>query len=295
MIIIKRLFLLILLLLPVYISSLLIKKTTFFNNEIKRDNRVIVHIKDKDLYLDLEDYVVGVVSAEMPALFQDEALKAQAVAARSYAMSKEENGMIEISSTINDQAFQDNYELKEKWKDKFSEYYKKIHKLVYDTKDLVIKREGKILKTYYFSMSNGYTEDSKTVFNDNSFISVDSPYEKKLPNYKVEMRISEDELKKDLNVDSVVIGNIVRNNTNHIETIVISNKTFSGISLRKKLNLRSTDFEFKKSGNDYIITTYGYGHGVGMSQYGANEMAKNGKKYLDILNHYYVNVKIEKI
>ena len=111
----KKLTYLLLFLLPIFISSF--KKTTFlFDN---KDKNIIVHVKDLDLYLDLNDYITGVVSAEMPALFEEEALKAQAIASRSYAASNINNNLIEITSTTNDQAYYPNYKLKEKFKNNF--------------------------------------------------------------------------------------------------------------------------------------------------------------------------------
>ena len=299
MIFIKKLILIILLLIPISISSFKIKETTFFNNENTEDSKnvnYIVHIKDKNLYLDLEDYVVGVVSAEMPALFSEEALKAQAVASRSYAMSKVKNNVIEISSTISDQVYQENYELKNKWSNDYENYYNKINKAVNDTKGEVIERDNKVLKTYYFSMSNGKTENSKTVFNETTFLSVDSPYENDgIKNFKVEKEFSRENLLKILKLDLIDIQEIKRNETNHVDSIKISGKEYSGVVFRKLLNLRSTDFDIKEENSKYIITTKGYGHGVGMSQHGANEMAKKGYSYEEILSHYYKNTEISKI
>ena len=297
MIKIKKLLLIILLLIIVSISSFYLKETTFFNyKEEIGDNNYIVHIKDKDIYVDLEDYVFGVVAAEMPALFNDEALKAQAIASRSYAVSSLNGNIIEISSTISDQVYQENYELLTKWEDKYEEYYSKILAAVKDTRNLVVKRNDKVLKTYYFSMSNGKTENSENVFKEDTFISVDSPYENSdLKNFEVIKEISETDLKNTLSVDEVVIEKIVKNTTNHVDMIIISGKTFTGIEFRKLFNLRSTDFTIDKDNNVYKITTRGYGHGVGMSQYGANEMAKNGYNYYDILTHYYQNCEILEI
>ena len=278
---------LILFLIPIYISSFK-EETTFFKP-------IIVHLSDKDLYLDLEDYIVGVVAAEMPASFHDEALKAQAVASRSFALAKLKDNMVNLSSSINDQVYQTNYELYDKWKDNYDNYYKKIQLAVMKTKDLVIKRDGKILKTYYFSMSNGMTENSNTVFKENTFESVDSHLDKNLKNYEVQKEVSADELKKVLNLNNIEIGNITRNKTNHVDTIVISGKEYGGIEFRKLLNLRSTDFDIIKVGNKIIITTRGYGHGVGMSQYGANEMARQGDSFEKILMHYYQKTTLSKI
>ena len=290
MICIKKLILVLIFLLPISISSFIFK-TTFFNEP----QNVIVHIKDKNLYLDLEDYIFGVVAAEMPALFQDEALKAQAVASRSFALSKNNRNVIEITSTISDQVYYTNYELKEKWKDSYNDYYNKILKDVVDTSGYVITRDGKILKTYYFSMSNGYTENSQNVFNETTFLSVSSPFETKLNNFEVQKIFSENELLSLLNLSNIDIKELKRNDTNHVEYINISGKKFTGIEIRKLLNLRSTDFTINKNNNEYTITTKGYGHGVGMSQYGANEMAKAGSNYTEILNYYYKNTKLVKM
>lgn len=299
----KKLILIIIFLVPIYISSFKVKETTFFNNDTskvisktnKNSKTVIVHVKDKDLYLDLEDYVTGVVAAEMPALFDEEALKAQAVASRSYAMSSVKNHIITISSSISDQVYKTNYELSDNWQGNYDKYFKKIQEAVRETENLVIKRDNKILRTYYFSMSNGNTENSLAVFNENTFESVSSSLEQKLSNYLKTVTFTKNELCKLLKLDDINIQNIKRNETNHVDKIIINNKEFTGVEFRKILNLRSTDFEIEEDNGEYIIATKGYGHGVGMSQYGANEMAKIGKKYEEILNHYYKNTEIKKI
>lgn len=287
----KKLTFLLLFLLPIFISSF--KKTTFlFDN---KDKNIIVHVKDLNLYLDLNDYITGVVSAEMPALFEEEALKAQAIASRSYAASNLNNNLIEITSTTNDQAYYPNYKLQEKWQEDYSIYNTKIKNAVLATNNLVIKRENKILKTYYFSMSNGYTESSQTVFKENTFESVISPEDETNKNYKVVKTISKEELQKIFNSNDIIIGNITKNDTDHIDKIIINNKEYTGIEIRKLLNLRSTDFTIKEIDNTFEITTIGYGHGVGMSEYGANYMAKQGSNYKEILKHYYQNTEISEI
>ena len=287
----KKILLLISFLLPIFISSF--NRATFlFSN---KDKNIIVHLTDLDLYLDLNDYVTGVVASEMPALFDEEALKAQAVAARSFATSKMENNYLELTSGISDQVFSPNYKLQEKWQTDFDKYYQKISKCVKSTNNEVIKRDNKILRTYYFSMSNGYTENSQTVFNDTTFTSVKSLENEETPNYKFQKTFTLEELQKILNISNINIQSIERSNTNHVSTITINNKVYSGIQFRKLLNLRSTDFTIDIQDNNYIITTTGYGHGVGMSQYGANQMAKEGSSYKEILNHYYENTKISEI
>ncbi len=287
----KKLLLLILFLIPIFISSFNKATFLFSNNE----KTIIIHLTDLDLYLDLNDYVTGVVASEMPALFNEEALKAQAVAARSFATSKMKNNFLELTSGISDQVYSPNFKLKEKWNDDYNKYYNKIYNCVKSTHNEVIKRDNKILRTYYFSMSNGYTENSQTVFNDATFTSVKSLENENTPNYKFQKTFSSSDLNKLLNISNIDIQNIERNATNHVKSITINNKTYTGIEFRKLLNLRSTDFTIEKQDNNYIITTIGYGHGVGMSQYGANQMAKAGASYKEILNHYYENTEISEI
>lgn len=288
----KKLILIILFLLPISICSFLLKKKAVFFSEKPKHNTVIINVKEKNLYLDLEDYVVGVVAGEMPALFQDEALKAQAVAARSYVLSKEKDGNYEVSASTSDQVFLTSYEMKEKWQDDYDEYYNKILNAVKTTAGEVLTKDNKILKAFYFSMSNGYTENSKDVFGEDLTQSVESPFEISLSNFEIVKEFSKSELLEKLGVDNLNIENQQISETKHTSSIIIGGKEFSGIEVRKLLNLRSTDFEIKQVGENFNIITRGYGHGVGMSQYGANELAKSGKSYKEILAYYYKNTKL---
>lgn len=288
----KKLILIILFLLPISICSFLLKKKAVFFSEKPKHNTVIINVKEKNLYLDLENYVVGVVAGEMPALFQEEALKAQAVAARSYVLSKEKDGNYEVSASTSDQVFLTSYEMKEKWQNDYDEYYNKILNAVKKTTGEVLTKDNKILKAFYFSMSNGYTENSKDVFGEDLTQSVESPFEISLSNFEIVKEFSKSELLEKLGVDNLNIENQQISETKHTSSIIIGGKEFSGIEVRKLLNLRSTDFEIKQVGENFNIITRGYGHGVGMSQYGANELAKSGKSYKEILAYYYKNTKL---
>lgn len=288
----KKLILIILFLLPISICSFLLKKKAVFFSEKPKHNTVIINVKEKNLYLDLENYVIGVVAGEMPALFQDEALKAQAVAARSYVLSKEKDGNYVVSASTSDQVFLTSYEMKEKWQNDYDEYYNKILNAVKKTSGEVLTKDNKILKAFYFSMSNGYTENSKDVFGEDLTQSVESPFEISLSNFEIVKEFSKSELLEKLGVDNLNIENQQISETKHTSSIIIGGKEFSGIEVRKLLNLRSTDFEIKQVGENFNIITRGYGHGVGMSQYGANELAKSGKSYKEILAYYYKNTKL---
>lgn len=291
----RTLFVVVMLLISVYIF---IKPESKTYSKLKHivDNKEVINNEK----LKLENYIIGVVAAEMPATFSSEALKAQAVAARTFAYEKLVNKTIDINDIENDkgQAYISKEEMKEIWKDRYEENYKKISNAVIETRGEIITYNDKPIKSYYFSMSNGKTEESKNVFGElNYLVSVDSSWDKNVDNYIVEKKISKDDFisKIELNSNNIEINEIKRNDTNHVEFIVINNIKISGIEFRKKLELRSTDFDINILEDYIIIKTRGYGHGVGMSQYGANAMALEGKKYNDILNYYYHDIKIKKL
>lgn len=247
----------------------------------------------------LENYVIGVVAAEMPATFSIEALKAQAVAARTFAYKKIINNKLNFDNLEIDkgQAYITNEEMKKNWGSKYNEYYNKISSAVLSTKEEIITYNDEAINAYYFSLSNGKTENSSSVFGEQKYlVSVDSPWDKDNSSYNKSVSISLDDFKNKLSInEDIKINDIKRSNTNHVEKITINNKEYDGVQFRKLLNLRSTDFEIILNNNQVTINTKGYGHGVGMSQYGANSMALNGKTYEQIIKYYYKDVKISKI
>lgn len=250
--------------------------------------------------LNLEDYIVGVVAGEMPASFNEEALKAQAIVSRTYAMYKIKNfdNTYDVETTTDDQVYNSVSEMQEKWESDFDLYYDKIKKAVSSTKNLVMKINGDVFKSYYFAMSNGYTEDSKMVFGESTINSVSSPWDNESVNkFKVDTQFTTNEIKDKLNITSndLNISIISRDKTNRVEKISVNGKIYTGVEFRHALTLRSTDFEITKNNDNYIITTKGYGHGVGMSQYGANGMASENYKYDEILKYYYQNIEITTI
>ena len=281
------------------VSSPTKKKTAYFNNE-----EIDVTIKDADsseeTTLNLEEYIVGVVAGEMPASFAEEALKAQAIAARSYALSKINSATTsyDLVTDITNQVYITAEQMQEKWGSDYEYYYNRVKKAVEDTKNLVMEYEGEIISAYYFAMSNGYTEDVSLVFGENRdyLVSVDSTWDEDVKNFTTTTTFSKQDFCTKLNIDctNIVIGDIVRSETNRVNTITINDQEFKGTTFRTLLGLRSTDFTIDIS-DDVKITTKGYGHGVGMSQYGANAMAKNGSNYEEILHHYYKDVDIVEI
>lgn len=292
----NKLIFLVLLLLPITIFSFFKKETNFINeNNNSSNNQVKLTINDDSYDLNLEEYVIGVVAGEMPALFENEALKAQAVASRTYAINHLKTNE-SISNTISDQVYLTEEQMKEKWQDKYEEYYNKIKKAVNDTQGLIMLYNNEPIKAYYYSMSNGYTESSLNVFNEvRDYLKiVESPFDE---DNSYTITISKETFCTNLNIDctNITIANIVRDKSNRIAKITINNKEFTGVEVRKKLNLRSTDFTINQINNNIEITTKGYGHGVGMSQYGANNMAKQGYTYEEILKYYYQNIEITSI
>ncbi len=296
----------ILLLIVIILSGVLIfvsskYHTTFFMLDNVNKNIVI---KDKDNLIsevELEEYVVGVVAAEMPASFDIEALKAQAVASRSYAVYKMNNskGDYDVVTDVSNQSYITVVEMKKKWGDDFSKYYTKVQEAVNSTKGEVLTYNDEVIEAFYFAMSNGYTEEASLVFSeDKDYLhSVASIYDNSdLKNFEVTTTFTKDDFCAKLNIkcDTIVIQNIKRSDTHRVNEITINGETFKGTTIRKLLNLRSTDFEIAVKQN-IAITTKGYGHGVGMSQYGANGMAKSGQNYKQILTYYYQNVKISSI
>ncbi len=277
------------------------KETTYFNEENKEIEVTIKNQEEGTIEtLDLEEYIIGVVAGEMPASFEDEALKAQAIAARSYALNKikSTNKEYDLLTDITNQVYITKEEMQEKWQEEYEKYYDKIKKAVEDTKNLVMMYDGEVISAYYFAMSNGKTEDVSLVFGENIdyLVSVDSSWDENVKNFLVTNEIEKEEFceKLDISCEEIKIEEIKRTDSNRVDTIKINGKEYKGTKIRALLNLRSTDFdiEIKESIN---ITTRGYGHGVGMSQYGANEMAKNGATYEEILKYYYKDINLTKI
>ncbi len=245
--------------------------------------------------LSLEDYVIGVVACEMPASFDSEALKAMSVAARTYALYKKERNNT-LKTTTDDQCYIDNNQMKKKWKSNYDKYYTKISNAVNSTKNEYMTYNDKVIIAFYFSISNGKTENVENVFSQklDYLVSVDSSWDKKSSYNENNVKFKIKEFLNKLNLKDSKINDIKieRSSTNRVNNIKINNNNYKGTKFRSLLGLRSTDFDITYDNNYVYIHTLGYGHGVGMSQYGANYMAQDGYKYDDILKHYYTGIKI---
>ena len=273
--------------------------------EEKQETNLQISVKDvktNDINkMDLEDYVIGVVAAEMPASFAEEALKAQAIASRTYAVYKmnHSNREYAVLTDISDQAYITKEEMLAKWPNNFTKYYEKIKKAVDDTKNMVMMYDNEVIIAYYFAMSNGYTEDAALVFgNKTDYLeSVDSNWDKDVKNFEVTKEISKEDFcqKLGINCKDIKITKIEKSPTGRVNSLIVNDKEFKGTTFRQLLGLRSTDFTISIAQEAIKITTKGYGHGVGMSQYGAQEMAKLGYNYEEILKYYYHDIELSKV
>lgn len=246
----------------------------------------------------LEDYVIGVVGSEMPALFNSEALKAQSVAARTYALKKTSMGAT-LTSTTSDQVYKTNDQLKAMWGNSYDTYYNKVKNAVLATKGEVMTYNGNYIDAVYFSTSNGRTEDPIYVWSYTQpyLKSVDSKWDIGTTFFNATKTISKSEISSKLGVNLTSISEITINSLTtggRVNSVTIAGKEFTGVQIRTLLGLRSADFTVSESGNNIVFTTKGWGHGVGMSQYGANGMANAGYSYSQILKHYYTGISIVK-
>ncbi len=241
----------------------------------------------------LEEYLIGVVAAEMPASFGEEPLKAQAVAARTYALNKVSLGYT-LETTTFHQAYITDEEMRTLWNKDYDKYYNLIKNAVNDTSGEVLTHNNKLIDALYHSSNPGMTSNSEDYYsNEIPYLrSVESKYDY-LINNNYTYRYSVDEFKKMLNIEDFTL-NI---ETNAIDNTIVLEVTINGVGvsgsyMRSKLGLRSAYFNITVFNNEVVINTKGHGHGVGMSQYGAYGMSMNGYKYKEILHHYYTNVEL---
>lgn len=276
--------------------------------ELNYGSNNIIRVKrmndDSIEYIPLEEYIVGVLAGEMPIYFEKEAFKAQAVAARSYALKKMEynkDNEYDVVDSILNQVYLDNDYLKSAWGSDYINNINKLRNVVKDTSLEYLDYKGEVIDALFFSTSNGYTENASLVFN------IDLPYLQSVTSmwdsstssaFKSSKTISSSDFYSSLGMDTsseLKFKVLKRSSTNRILNLSINGREFTGRELYNKLGLKSTDFSLKQEGDNIIIDTIGYGHGVGMSQYGAEGMALEGYSYKDILSHYYVGTSIKKM
>ena len=250
-----------------------------------------------------EDYIVGVLAGEMPVSFEMEALKAQAVAARSYVMKQmvyNRDKEYDVVNTVKNQVYLDDEYLKKTWKDEYTTKINKLKMAVLETYNEYLEYDGEVVEAMFFSTSVGKTENSEEVFSSKKpyLRSVDSSWDSISPVFEVKYTFKLDDFYERLNIeynDILKLETIEQTSTGRIKKIKINGILFDGSTIVNKLNLKSNHFTIEQNDKIINITTKGYGHGVGMSQYGAQAMALKGYNYKEILEHYYNGTDIKKI
>ena len=242
---------------------------------------------------ELEEYVAGVVAAEMPAAFPEEALKAQAVAARTYQVRQmQAAGSSAVLYDVG-QAYLSEAAQKEKWGESYGLYAGKIRSAVRATAGEIMTYDGEPILAAFHAQSGGKTEDAENVWNAAVpyLKSVDSKEDRQAPNNETTVTIAAKTLAEKLGVaKDATVSVKKRTAAGYVAEVRAGDKTFSGREIREKLGLRSANFTIAKNGENYLFTVHGYGHGAGMSQYGASFLAEQGKDYHEILRHYYTDI-----
>lgn len=276
------------------------------------DTKVKVYLHEtgevKEMYL--EEYIIGVVADEVPAAYNIEAIKAQAVAARTYTLynirhhdSKKHPAADICTDSSCCQAYATEEERHAQWPEEYPYYFSKVCQAVMETAGEVMTVGGKTIDAMFHASSGGWTEDSEHVYSNkiNYLRSVESPYEddryqdvtvtftRKAFADKVNAAYPEAKLSADKLEEQVEIGS--KFETGRVETMRLGGTEVRGTKFRSKLGLNSTMFTMDITADSVIFHTKGKGHGVGMSQSGANGMAKQGNTYKQILSHYYTHVK----
>lgn len=288
------------------------------DNEPSKNSFKILDTSNNTIYnVDDTDFICANVATEMPPSFEEEALKAQAVASYTYfsrqRIINRENPPDDLSGAdfkVNSKDFNlyaTKEQLKDRWKDDFDTYYNRIKNAVDSVSGLVIKDDNEIIVCAYHAISSGNTENSVDAFLTQKpyLTSVPSPGDLFAPNYITIKEFSKDEFIKilkdnwpDINLDSdpsLYIKDISKTDSGMVKNIKIGSVDAKGSEIRNVFSLRSANFNIEFKDDKFIFTVKGYGHGVGMSQYGANYMAKQGADYTKILKWYYKGTNIEKL
>ncbi len=268
------------------------------------DSTVHLTVKNKAGNLQqmtLGEYLVGVVLAEMPADFEAEALKAQAVVARTYTCRRMAGSKHDGAAVCMDSGCCQGFRSAEEYREQGGKTasVEKVRQAVEATDGLVLRYGGALIDATYFSCSGGSTEDAVAVWGqDVPYLqAVESPGEEAAPRYSDSVTFSAAELAGKLGIENRGdpagwFSDVTYTDGGGVASITVRGKTFSGTGFRSKLGLRSTAFSVAAEGENIVITTRGFGHRVGMSQYGAQAMARQGTGFEEILSHYYTGAEL---
>lgn len=324
------LYIIFMIVLIIFVPLVLVRNFSIVQERLRADREindnplsVKVYLADqkKVVKMRLEDYLLGVVAAEMPASYEIEALKAQAVAARTYAMGRAaklygssetvHNGADVCTSPAHCQAWISKETAMRRW-GLFSafKYWNRICKAVSDTSGQIIEYNGVIINPLFHSNSGGHTENVEDVWAGTAepyLRGVESPGEDTFTEYRSDVVFDQEEMVKRLKAfnpefelkNKELLSEISIENHSSGDRVLemkIGNITIKGTDFRKIFGLKSTNFKlYRLSDGKIDITTLGYGHGVGMSQCGADYLAKEGYSYSDILKYYYKGVTLGKV
>lgn len=282
------------------------KKNTVQHETVMPDNWtgtiVVLMPEGETAVRNLDEYLVSVVLREMPSTFHPEALKAQAVVARTYALKRKSSGLKHPGADVCTQpsCCQGYYAVDAYLRDGGTvTSLEKIKAAVNDTSGLVLTYEDMLIEATYFSCSGGTTEDAVAVWGtDIPYLqSISSPGEENATHYTDTVTFTTEEFEEFLGRDLPGMPSQWQESVSYtagggVDQMRICGVSYSGTTLRQLLNLRSTAFVMTAVGDHITITTKGFGHRVGMSQYGAEAMATQGKTFQEILAYYYQNTRL---
>ena len=286
------------------------EEITTLPEETATDTVKVMNAGSKNITeMSLREYLIGVVAAEINPAYHEEAIKAQCVAAHTMLLYSKEykneglNGADISDNSATHQGFLTENEQKEKWGENYDANCEKIENCVDEVIDFVIFYDDEPINAVFHSISNGQTENATDVWGGEYpyLVSVNSVGDKLSPAYQSQVKISEEELKEIMSENGAKLGDepsewvekITNTDTGMVKEINIGGKSFKGTEIRSLFELKSSTFTVKYEDGDFVFTVSGYGHGVGMSQYGADYMARQGFKFDEILKHYYTGVEIE--
>ena len=277
---------------------------------------ICIYLSDekKTLTLPLRDYIIGVVAAEMPAAYEEEALKAQAAASITLARRKMQtvtdadglDGAVITTNSKRDQGYMSVEKMHERWGEEFDVYYEKIASAVDEVYSYQIMYDGEPIIAAFHAISTGVTECAENVWEEKKdyLVSVESEGDKLSSTYESTLSLSGEKLEEYLSAatgfkskgkESEWLGECEYTEAGTLTSVEICSEVFTGAALREILSLRSAAMEIEYSDGEFVFTVKGYGHGVGLSQYGADYYARQGYTWQEIVAHYYPGTQLEKI
>lgn len=276
----------------------------------KKEETITVFMADtgEAIELSMRDYIISALAAEMPAVYEEAALRAQALAsvtlARYMAIHNKNNSELEGAVISTDskkyQAYMSTEQMKERWGESFEEYYKRLTEAVDEVLPFEITYNGEPITAAFHAISSGTTERAENVWGRevDYLINVESEGDSLSPGYRSTLTVSPEELKETLELEpddddyAGWLGEGTYSDAGTLLNIDICNKNFTGAGLREAFDLRSAAIKISFDGEGFVFDVTGYGHGVGMSQYGADYYARQGYTWREIIRHYYPGTEI---